>query len=223
MTTYLALIGDLKKSRHITQRADAQREIKQALEDISTAYPRLFASRLTLTLGDEFQALLRPEEEGWTRMLDDLETRLIRYPFRIGMGLGGISTAIDSSISIGADGEAFWHARDAISYVHANDAGGKVNTRLIGLKDGWDDTFNSLLEAADTIKCGWTALQDETFRGMIKRGIYSDSFEQKAFAQAIGISESSLTKRLYAGNIKFYIRLRKTVESGVRRLWHEAQ
>ena len=93
---------------------------------------------------------------------------------------------------------------------------------LIGLKDGWDDTFNSLLEAADTIKRGWTALQDETFRGMIKRGIYSDSFEQKAFAQAIGISESSLTKRLYAGNIKFYIRLRKTVESGVRRLWHEA-
>lgn len=156
-------------------------------------------------------------------MLDDLETRLISYPFRVGLGLGGISTAIDSRVSIGADGEAFWHARDAISYVHANDAGGKVNTRLIGLNDGWDDTFNSLLEAADTIKFGWTALQDETFRGMIRRSIYSDSFEQKAFAQAIGISESSLTKRLYAGNIKFYIRLRKTVESGVRRLQHEAQ
>ena len=223
MSIYLALIGDLKKSRNITHRADAQREIKQTLEDISAAYPRLFASRLTLTLGDEFQALLYPQEEGWTRMLDDLETRLISYPFRVGLGLGGISTAIDSRVSIGADGEAFWHARDAISYVHANDAGGKVNTRLIGLNDGWDDTFNSLLEAADTIKFGWTALQDETFRGMIRRSIYSDSFEQKAFAQSIGISESSLTKRLYAGNIKFYIRLRKTVESGVRRLKHDAR
>lgn len=214
MTTYLALIGNLEKiPAHHSAGGSAQREIKQALEDISTAYPRLFASRLD-ALGDEFQALLRPEEEGWMRMLDDLETRLIRYPFRMGMGLGGISTAIDSSISIGADGEAFWHARDAISYVHANDAGGKVNTRLIGLKDGWDDTFNSLLEAADTIKRGWTALQDETFRGMIKRGIYSDSFEQKAFAQAIGISESSLTKRLYAGDLSFI--------SGCGKLWKAA-
>ena len=43
------------------------------------------------------QALLHPQEEGWTRMLDDLETRLIRYPFRMGMGLGGISTAIVST------------------------------------------------------------------------------------------------------------------------------
>lgn len=223
MAIYLALIGDLKKSRRITQRADAQQEIKQALEDINAAYPQLFASRLTLTLGDEFQALIYPQEEGWMRMLDDLETRLIRYPFRMGLGLGSISTAIDSRVSIGADGEAFWHARDAIVYVHANAAGGKVNTRLIGLEDGWDDTFNSLLEAADTIKFGWTTLQDETFRAMIRQGIYSDSFEQKAFAQAIGISESSLTKRLYAGSIKFYIKLRKTVESGVRRLQHDAQ
>lgn len=217
MTEYLALIGDLKKSRLIAGRADAQQEIKQALSDINAAYPQLFASRLTLTLGDEFQALLYPEQAGFMQMLDDLEARLIRYPFRLGLGLGSISTAIDRNISIGADGEAYWNARAAIDYVHANHAGGKVNTQLISPQPDRDCLLNALLESADLIKHGWTALQQETLHRMMEQGIYADSFDQKAFASAIGISQSSLTKRLSAGNIKFYIKLRLIIEQSIQR------
>lgn len=212
MSGYLALIGDLKKSRSIAERSDAQQDIKQALEAVSAAYPKLFASRLTLTLGDEFQALLFPGQEGFMRMMDDLELRLIRYPFRVGLGAGSIVTAIDPDISIGADGEAYWRAREAINYVHANDAGGKVRTHLIGMGEAWDPVLNGLLEATDLIKYGWTNIQRDTFLQMIRQGIYSETFDQKSFAQSIGISESSLTKRLNAGNIKFYIKLRRAIE-----------
>ena len=217
MPGYLALIGDLKKSRSISEHSDARQDIKQALEAVSAAYPKLFASRLTLTPGDEFQALLVPGQEGLIRMMDDLELRLIRYPFRVGLGAGSIVTAVDPDISIGADGEACRRAREAINYVHANDASGKVRTHLIGMGEAWDPVLNGLLEASDLIKYGWTNIQRETFQQMIRQGIYSETFDQKSFAQSIGISESSLTKRLNAGNIKFYIKLRRAIEQVIIR------
>lgn len=216
MSKYLALIGDLKKSRLIMDRADAQREIKQALADINAAYPQLFASRLTLTLGDEFQALLCPKEEGFMRMMDELESLLSPFPYRIGLGFGGISTAIDKQVSIGADGAAYWRARESIQYVHGNDAGGKIRTHFIGFNRQRDELLNGLLEASDTIKAGWTPLQKETFSRMISQGIYHPLFDQKSFARSIGISQSSLTKRLSAGNIKLYLKLRCLIEESIR-------
>jgi len=219
---YLALIGDIRNSRQIARRAEAQKGIQAALAQVSEAYPALFASRLTLTLGDEFQALIYPERLGLTRMLDELEMRLLPYPFRLGLGFGSISTAIDSRVSIGADGEAYWRAREAIGYVHANESGGRVKTHCLGFSAEKDELLNGLLEASDTLKAGWTALQRETFSRLILQGIYAPVFDQKSFAASIGISESSLTKRLSAGNIKLYFKLRALIEKSVRR-WQCAE
>ena len=58
MTKYVAIIGDLKKSRDIKQRDKVQARIQSALEQINFSYHALIVSKLTLTIGDEFQALL---------------------------------------------------------------------------------------------------------------------------------------------------------------------
>ena len=215
MSKHLAIIGDLKGSRHIADRAKAQLQIKKALEDINRDYPECITSKLTLTLGDEFQALLKPCPK-LMQMLDSLALLLRDYPFRLGLGYGEISTAIDKNISIGADGEAYWKARAAIDYVHDNSAGGKVKTHLCGFSPLEDQLLNALFEASDTIKYGWTNLQTETFHLMLKQGIYTPSFEQNTFAQRIGISQSSLTKRLNAGNIKLYVKIRNLIGTSIR-------
>ena len=221
MGKHFAVIGDLKGSRQITNRAQAQREIKQALEDINLAYPACIVSKWTLTLGDEFQALLTPED-GMMRMLDELMMRLQQYPFRLGIGYGDISTEIDPHLSIGADGEGFWRARAAIDYVHGNGTGG-MTSHFIGFGNLKDDVVNALLASSDTIRDKWTTLQKETFHLMLKQGIYAPQFEQHVFAETIGISQSSLTKRLNASNIKQYIQLRKLIETCFREWRDEHQ
>lgn len=223
MPSYLALIGDLKNSRQIAERAQAQKEVQRALAQINETYPSLFASRLTLTLGDEFQALIHPGQGGLMRMMDELEARLLPFPFRVGLGFGGILTDIDSSVSIGADGEAYWRAREAIGYVHANESGGKIRTHCLGFSAERDELLNALMEASDTLKSGWTALQRQTFSLLTLEGIYTPVFDQKKFAASIGISESSLTKRLNASDIKLYLKLRNLIEKSVHRWQKDAQ
>jgi len=218
MAQYLALIGDLKGSRRIAQRDQAQQDIRRALDEVNDLFPGLIVTRLTLTLGDEFQALLRPDAQV-PRLLDELELRLHAYPFRLGLGYGGISTDIDPNLSIGADGPCYWHAREAIGWVHDNSAGGKYRLAVRGFGDLPDELLNALLQTTDAIKHGWTALQRQTFDALLRHGIYSDSFEQNVFARSIGISDSSLTKRLSAGDIKLYLKTRLLIGRAME-AWH---
>lgn len=218
MQQYLALIGDLRGSRHIDGRDKAQRQIKAALEQVNGQYVGLMASRLTLTLGDEFQALLHPQAQVM-RLLDDLQRALRDFPFRLGLGYGGIRTAIDPQLSIGADGECFWHAREALQYVHDNDNGGRSMGRVLGYSGLRDELLNGLFQTTDALKAAWTDIQRETFYQMLAHDLYADSFDQQAFAASIGISPSSLSKRLAAGNIKLYLRTRLLMGRAMEE-WH---
>ena len=210
MNKYVAIIGDLKKSRDIKQRDKVQARIQSALEQINFSYHALIVSKLTLTIGDEFQSLLKPQV-GTLKMLDELEMKLSDYPFRLGIGYGDISTAIDRERSIGADGEAYWLAREAIGYVHDNSQGGKIRTHVSGFGQHNDRLLNTLFEVSDLMKHGWTKLQGDTFALMLRQGIYLPDFDQKGFAQKIGVSQSSLSKRLSAGNIKLYLKTRNLI------------
>ncbi len=206
---YLAIIGDLIKSREIQDRAAEQARIENVLEKINQQYETIIVSKLTLTLGDEFQALLKIDQQV-VRLLDDLEHQMA-LPFRLGIGLGPIRTEIKKEISIGADGEAFWYAREAIDLLHQEDWGGVSRVRFKGLSLRKDQTINALFRTTDTIKHNWTDARKETFGKLLEEGIYQRSFDQKAFAAKIGISQSSLSKRLSGGAIKIYMDARLTI------------
>lgn len=206
---YLAIIGDMIKSREIKNRKQEQERIEEVLSKINQQYQEIIVSRITLTLGDEFQALLRIDHRVM-QMLDDLETQL-ELPYRLGIGFGQIRTKIRPEISIGADGEAFWHAREAIENIHENDWGGYAKVRFVGLGELRDQTINALFRTTDTIKQSWTTTRRETFAELLAQGIYSVTFDQKRFAESIGISQSSLSKRLSGGAIKIYLDARQTI------------
>lgn len=209
MTNHLAIIGDIIQSKQVEDRGKLQESINQAFETVHDQYPDLVQSKFTLTLGDEFQAVLTPSNQIF-ELLDHLEA-LIPIPFRFGLGYGTLTTDYDENVSIGADGPAYWHAREAINFIHDQNWSGKTNGYLVTEDESFDRTMNNLILVSDTLKSEWTNLQKETFEEMLDRDIYTAEFNQKQFADALEISASSLSKRLNNGNIKIYLHTRNTM------------
>lgn len=204
MKRYIALIGDLINSKKIENRKIFQENLRTKFEKINQDFSDIIASNFTITIGDEFQALLKLDKDV-VFLLDRLYSD-IQYDFRIGIGLGEISTKIDPKISIGADGQAFWRAREAIEYVHSNNFNGRCNIFFISGEKNKDEIINNIFMLTESLKWQWTDLQKSTFIEMIDSNIFNESFNQQDFANKLGISQSSLSKRLTAGNIKIYIR-----------------
>lgn len=209
MENYLAIIGDIIQSKQIDDRAKLQEKIQTVFGHIDSKYSDIIQSKFTLTLGDEFQALLKPSKEIF-ELLEELEY-LIPVPFRYGLGYGILNTDFDKDVSIGADGPAYWNAREAIEKIHDHNWSGKTNGYIVTKDDVFDQTFNNFILLSDTLKNDWTNLQKETFHALLEEGIYSNEFSQKKFADSLGITPSSLSKRLNNGNIKIYLHTRNTM------------
>ncbi len=219
MDSYLAVIADLIDSRSIPDRARAQRQIRAALKAINQRHGQHIASAFTLTLGDEFQALLYVDAPVF-HILDEVERAITPYAPRFGIGLGTMATPINPHQSVGADGPAFWHAREAVQYVHDNDDYGLTRTRLKGCGEALDDVINSALALSDAQKRGWSAVQVQTFHALLESGIYEDNFDQKKLAQELGISQTALSKRLKLSGIKSYLRCRRALQRLPREVVH---
>lgn len=206
---YIALIGDLIDSKKIKNRKEVQVQLLDVFDKIQQLYGAQIVSKFTLTVGDEFQALLIPQSCVW-KLIDHLSI-LSPSPFRLGLGLGEIITQINPNISLGADGEAYWRARDAIQFVHKDNWGGKSHILFKGHNDHQDQVINSLILAGETIKANWSQVQRETFDKLVAIDIYEPDFTQNEVADRIGISAQALSKRLITGNIKIYFQIRQTL------------
>ena len=204
MDKYIAIIGDLINSKKIKDRKNFQSRLQKSFLKINEDFKEIIVSKFTLTIGDEFQALIKPNKKVMF-LLDRLYTD-IDHEFRMGIGYGEISTEINPEISIGSDGEAVWNARKSINYVHNNNYSGKCNIYFSSNDEINDNTINTLFLLTEILKNQWTKIQKETFLKMIENNIYSELFNQQEFANKIEISESSLSKRLNSGNIKIYIK-----------------
>ena len=209
MTNYVAIIGDIIQSKQVNDRAKLQETIQTAFKRIDSKYSNVIQSKFTLTLGDEFQALLKLSKEIF-ELLEELEY-LIPVPFRYGLGYGTLNTDFDKEVSIGADGPAYWHAREAIERIHDQNWSGKTNGFIVTKDEVFDHTLNNFILLSDTLKNDWTNLQKETFHALLNQGIYSNDFSQKHFADSLDITASSLSKRLNNGNIKIYLHTRNTM------------
>lgn len=208
-TRYLALIGDIIDSKKIENRKEIQLQLIEAFSKIHQLYGAQIVSKLTMTVGDEFQTLLKPQADLW-KLIDHLSI-LSPTPFRLGLGLGHISTQIDPDLSLGADGDAYWRARDAIQMVHTETWGGKSHILFKGPSERQDQAINSLILAGETIKVSWSQRQKETFEQLVANDIYQANFAQNEVAERLGISAQALSKRLIAGNIKIYFQIRQTL------------
>lgn len=110
---YLALIADLVSSKAISNRLFFQKELLDLLTQQSEQSRENLIAPFTITLGDEFQALYnRPD----SLFRDFWAIREIIYPehCRFACAFGGLSTAINTTQTIGMDGPCFHRARALI-------------------------------------------------------------------------------------------------------------
>ena len=114
---YIAIIGDIKHSKNISNRYEIQERLKNALDYINKKYKKNIAAKFLITLGDEFQGLLSAAEP-LVDIIGYIQNEMFPVRIRIGVGIGEITTEINRNAAIGADGPAFYAARRAIIEIH---------------------------------------------------------------------------------------------------------
>ncbi|HLR35772.1 MAG TPA: SatD family protein [Tissierellales bacterium] len=205
----LAIIGDIIDSRNIEYRIKVQEELNKIIKEINMSYKNYIVSKWTITLGDEFQVLMKPNLEIF-KMLDYISYRMDPIKIRYGIGLGEIYTDIDYEKSIGADGPAYWNARSAIEFIHNNNNYGNSKILFRG-KTKSDNIINHLLSYTDWMKENWTNTQKEVLYTLLESGIYSENFEQKALAKKLNISESAMSRRVKTSGIRLYLSSKNSI------------
>ena len=212
---YLALIADVIDSKMVQERFDLQKQLEITLQKINGLFADYLASCFTLTLGDEFQALLKVDAPVF-QIIDTLRSELTPTQLRFGIGLGEIVTAIDPLQSVGADGPAYWNARAAINFVHQKNDYGNTQIYFSSGKENQDFFVNALIASGEAIRSGWRESQEEILLNLLKRSVYSETFSQQDLAQSLGLNPSALSKRLKSSSIRVYLRGRATALASIQ-------
>ena len=214
---YLALIADVIDSKMVQERFDLQKQVEKTLQKMNELFGDYLASRFTLTLGDEFQALLEVDAPVF-QIIDTLRSELTPTQLRFGIGLGEIVTAIDPLQSIGADGPAYWNARAAINLVHQKNDYGNTQIYFSSGKENQDFFVNALIASGEAIRSSWRGSQEEILLDLLKRCVYSENFSQQDLAQSLEINPSALSKRLKSSSIRVYLRGRAAALASIQSL-----
>ena len=214
---YLALIADVIDSKMVQERFDLQKQVEKTLQTMNELFGEFIASNFTLTLGDEFQGLLKVDAPVF-QIIDTLRSELTPTQLRFGIGLGEIVTAIDPLQSIGADGPAYWNARTAINLVHQKNDYGNTQIYFSSGKGNQDFFVNALIASGEAIRSGWRGSQEEILLDLLKRCVYSENFSQQDLAQSLEINPSALSKRLKSSSIRVYLRGRAAALASIQSL-----
>ena len=214
---YLALIADVIDSKMVQERFDLQKQLEKTLQTMNELFGEFIASNFTLTLGDEFQGLLKVDAPVF-QIIDTLRSELTPTQLRFGIGLGEILTAIDPLQSVGADGPAYWNARAAINLVHQKNDYGNTQIYFSSGKEKQDFFVNALIASGEAIRSGWRGSQEEILLDLLKRCVYSENFSQQDLAQSLEINPSALSKRLKSSSIRVYLRGRAAALASIQSL-----
>lgn len=192
---YIAIIGDIKNSKNIEERRNFQNKLNDILNEINEIFSNSISSNFTITLGDEFQGLLHSGEH----VMDIIQyIKKEAYPIKIrfGIGIGAITTDINSMMSIGADGPGYYKARDSIDQLKTlekknESTYGDVQIKIDGDNNLQELSLNSILNLMYCIEKEWTKKQRQVVNYVL--------FEKKTqteTAQYFHVSQSNIQQIL---------------------------
>ena len=113
---YYAIIGDIKRSKKIENRCEIQEKLKKILDNVNSIYNNDISAKFLITLGDEFQGLLEMTAS-ILEIIKYIQREIYPIKLRFGVGIGNVSTLINHEAAIGADGPAFYAAREMIEFL----------------------------------------------------------------------------------------------------------
>lgn len=180
---YIAIIGDIVKSKEIENRNQVQEKIQEILERINHKYAQAIASKFLITIGDEFQGLLKPTNQLF-RIIDEIADSMEPVEIRFGVGNGKITTSLNE-YALGIDGPAFYQARSAINKAH------KYKRHIIIFQsedpDEYDFAIHTTLVLLSQIRLLWTDSQKRVIR------LFRNGLTQEQIAAELNISQSAVS------------------------------
>lgn len=192
---FAVLIGDIKHSRNIPNRAQVQKQFTIVLQEINEKYVHDLASKFMITLGDSFQGLLK-NKASLVKIIFEIEMAMDPIELRFGIGLGDISTEIQWENSMEIDGTAYHRARQMVEEVEMKESQytkNETNIMLCSSKENlqMDRLLNTVFSLATALKSKWSIRQKE-----IIFAYYKSEENQYQAAEALGIAQSSVNKAL---------------------------
>ena len=156
---YMVVIGDLVASRRLrpTNRRAVQQHFIAALKNLNRSMQEGLLAPLTITLGDEFEGVLRPECAAslLPDLIWNLEKELAGVSVRFGIGIGGIDTDIGRD-PLTMDGPAFHNARKAIEVAASEE---KLGGLFLGFGDPSDMILNGMARVLHHHREQWSPQQ----------------------------------------------------------------
>lgn len=209
---YSVIIGDIIDSKKIKDRKHIQNHFKKALDNINENYSESIGSKFTITLGDEFQGLLK-DRENIVDIISEIERIMFPITLRFGIGIGDITTEINYESSSVIDGSSYHRARAMIEELEESDsqyAKREANILLASADTNseLDQLINAIFSLATVLKSQWTVRQQE----IINAYLLNDENQYKT-AESLGIGQSSVSKALKAANFTSYQLAMKDVRS----------
>lgn len=116
---YLTMICDIKNSKQLKNRETVQYKLIETLKAANSMYKAEIASPFLITLGDEWQGLLR-YPCNYPVILDFFRKSLDDVDFYCGIGVGEVSIHNFELTVNQLDGPSFYKARDAIKIAKQN-------------------------------------------------------------------------------------------------------
>ena len=201
---YLVIIGDIIKSRKLSNRYEVQKTFASVVSEVQTTYAGELVSPITLTIGDEFQSVMRQARELF-KIVDDLETQMLPVQLRHGFGIGEIDTEINEQYSIGMDGPAFHRAREALEISR------KQNLRYYLCYDNsrTEQQINLLLSWIDAASRNWTPEKRKTLA-------YKElGYTQVQIAKLVGISQPAVSQHMKSPHFNLTRKTRIFIEDEI--------
>jgi hypothetical protein len=210
---YYAIIGDIRDSRKIKNRAEIQNKLIHAIQKINQKYHKSIEKKLAIMQGDDFQVLLNKPQDIFS-IMHDIMTSVPEIDIRFGIGIGELSFNYDGGSS---DGEVWWHARDALDELKHNQ-----KYHVLMMINGQEKTIsrlcNQLLVNNAIIHSGWTDSQKEFMYKMFENYGLKDKIIQKEIAKKFGYSNSTVSEKLSSTHYYAYIQnikvILETIEEG---------
>ena len=201
--SYIAIIGDIKKSKKLKDRYIVQNQLKNLLNNINVKYRKDISSKFTITLGDEFQGLLH-DGSNVMNIIEEIQRDIYPVEIRFGIGVGQITTEINFDMAIGADGPGYYKAREAIEYLKENERKNKTHSSDIRIEIDGDNgkasiMINTILSLLAVVKYNWTDRQREIIWDIVK---HQDS--QAKCAARLKVAQSTIQRSLVNGNYYAY-------------------
>lgn len=216
---YFAIIGDIIDSRSLKQRDAVQEKLEAVLKETSQRFHQQLASDFTITLGDEFQGLFQ-EGRGVLEAVDLIRIRMAPVDIRFGIGVGTMATRIHREKSLGADGPAYWNAREALKAIHKDNDYGRARVQLKAPgATSLERLINENLRLMDYMESRWRDSQRDLVHHSIQHYGYDLSVKQTTLAETLSISTQALNQRVKSSGYYNYLRTRRTLESILQREW----